>query len=299
MYGHLVPCRGGKPIPLNRTHLYLGKRATGDDEPVTRNSYYCELVLEAGQWWLKDVNCPVEIRVNGHPKKEAELKSGDLIAVGHLRYRLQLAAESPAPTPPPETPPAEPAQSRTAGVLSMFGFGKRKTAEAGPPVLGVLVPCRGGKAFPLRKQRNTIGRDDTCDVVVQEKTVSGLHCGLEFVNGFWRVVDLGSTNGIMVNGVAYKKKWLLPGDTLMVAFLRFRLEYHPDGTPPEEENLPFIGKSLMATVGITGTTVDRIVAAQATADGPEPASKPPVSLTERAVHFDEAHDLTEDEDNDV
>lgn len=256
MYGHLIPCGREKPIPLNKTLVHLGRRPQEHADSNGGRSCFCELSLENDTWVIRDIDSPHEIRINGHPVQAAELNNGDLIAIGKLRYRLQLTA----PESGGDEKNLDENRSR-GGVLSLFGFGRKKSATAAvgePPVLGVLIPCRGGKATPLRKQRNTVGRDKTCDVVIDCNTVSGLHCGLEYAQGHWKVVDLGSTNGILVNGMAYQTKWLLPGDELMISLHRFRIEYHPAGELPDNDDVPDTGKSLTAIAGIGEATADRI-----------------------------------------
>ncbi|EAQ80641.1 FHA domain-containing protein [Blastopirellula marina] len=45
-----------------------------------------------------------------------------------------------------------------------------------------------------------IGASTDCDLVVSEPIVSGRHCSLELLAGKWFIEDLGSTNGVYVNG---------------------------------------------------------------------------------------------------
>ncbi|MDX1390440.1 MAG: FHA domain-containing protein, partial [Acidobacteriota bacterium] len=45
-----------------------------------------------------------------------------------------------------------------------------------------------------------IGRGPGVHVILQDPAVSRQHAAIEFVNGRFRVVDLGSTNGILVEG---------------------------------------------------------------------------------------------------
>ena len=46
-----------------------------------------------------------------------------------------------------------------------------------------------------------IGRALTCDILLDDNSVSGLHAQIEVISGAAQITDLGSTNGTFVNGV--------------------------------------------------------------------------------------------------
>ncbi len=120
-------------------------------------------------------------------------------------------------------------------------------------MFGELVPQGGGDPMPLVKKKLLIGRRDGCDIALRFPNVSSRHCELEFVDGYWMVRDLGSSNGTKVNGVRVRSKWVLPGDELAVAKHRFKLDYNvaPDAPPPvplvDEEDM---GTSLLEKAGL-------------------------------------------------
>lgn len=118
-------------------------------------------------------------------------------------------------------------------------------------MLGELVPCGGGDSIPLLKPRLVIGRRSRCDIALDFPNVSSSHCQLELINGYWQVRDLGSRNGVKVNGVRVDSKWLLPHDVISVAKHRFEIVYTPqsDGPPPEEDD-PF-ALSLLEKAGLS------------------------------------------------
>lgn len=95
-----------------------------------------------------------------------------------------------------------------------------------------------------------VGRRSSCDISLRFPNVSSHHCEVELINGYWRVRDLGSTNGIKVNGARCDTKWLMPGDVLSVAKHHYEVIYSPqtDGPPPEEED-PF-AKGLLEKAGL-------------------------------------------------
>jgi hypothetical protein len=58
---------------------------------------------------------------------------------------------------------------------------------------------RRGAEFPLAGSM-LIGRDTRAGIVIPDVSVSTRHATIERVTGGWRVTDLGSTNGTLVNG---------------------------------------------------------------------------------------------------
>jgi hypothetical protein len=58
--------------------------------------------------------------------------------------------------------------------------------------------------FITKTDRWIIGKDRTCDVVLETSGVSRKHCRLEFQQGCWVLTDLMSLNGTVVNGVCLK-----------------------------------------------------------------------------------------------
>lgn len=107
-------------------------------------------------------------------------------------------------------------------------------------MLGELIPCGGGDPIPLLKPKLLIGRRSSCDISLRFPNVSSHHCELEWVEGYWRVRDLGSRNGIKINGTRCDSKWLMPGDVLHVARHRFEVMYTPEGdAPPSDDEDPF------------------------------------------------------------
>lgn len=115
---------------------------------------------------------------------------------------------------------------------------------------GELNPLGGGDPIPLKRQKLLVGRRPTCDLCLPFPNVSSQHCELEMKNGYWHIQDLGSSNGLKVNGARVESKFLLPGDELTIAKHRFAIQYEPlsDAPPPEDAN-PF-SLSLMEKAGL-------------------------------------------------
>ena len=69
-----------------------------------------------------------------------------------------------------------------------------------------------------------VGRHPHCDARLRSPRVSRWHCCLTEVDGEVWVRDLGSTNGIWINGRRVTSGRLRPGDVLAIAHISYRLE---------------------------------------------------------------------------
>jgi pSer/pThr/pTyr-binding forkhead associated (FHA) protein len=88
-----------------------------------------------------------------------------------------------------------------------------------------LVSLDGHPDIPL-DHVIVVGRDRRCDVRIESFRVSRRHCRLALaLDGDGVLVcDLGSTNGIQINGRRVDRGVLRPGDELSIAYCRFQLE---------------------------------------------------------------------------
>jgi hypothetical protein len=83
-----------------------------------------------------------------------------------------------------------------------------------------------GKRNVLSGERVLVGRSRECDVVLSDPNVSRRHIELHRGERGWAAVDLGSTNGMKVNGRRLSHAELEPGDRITVGItdLTFELE---------------------------------------------------------------------------
>ena len=61
-----------------------------------------------------------------------------------------------------------------------------------------------------------MGRSQRCDYVLADPNVSRRHFELQLRGSDWFLVDLDSTNGVIVNGKRVKSSRLSPGDEILV-----------------------------------------------------------------------------------
>src|SRR4051794_7449809 len=95
-----------------------------------------------------------------------------------------------------------------------------------------LVPLDGGQAIDIVKDLIIVGRKEDCDVRLEHKSVSKMHCVIVKTDGLLLLRDLGSTNGTRVNGTRVRRAALLPNDQVSIAHFKFRIHLGPDEPPP-------------------------------------------------------------------
>src|SRR5215469_16435767 len=95
-----------------------------------------------------------------------------------------------------------------------------------------LVPIEGGAPIDIVKDLIVVGRLEECDLRLEHKSVSKLHCVIVKTDGLLLLRDLGSTNGTRVNGTRVRRAALLPNDQISIAHFKFRVFLGPDAPPP-------------------------------------------------------------------
>ena len=86
-----------------------------------------------------------------------------------------------------------------------------------------LIPLTGGAPIEVAKDMILVGRGEECDVRLEHKSVSKIHCVLVKTDGLMLVRDLGSTNGTRVNGTRVRRGMLLPNDKVSIANFHYRV----------------------------------------------------------------------------
>src|SRR3989442_15597347 len=91
-----------------------------------------------------------------------------------------------------------------------------------------LIPLDGGPAIDIVKDLIVVGRKEECDLRLDHKSVSKMHCIIVKTDGLLLLRDLGSTNGTRVNGQRVRRAALLPNDQLNIANYKFRVSLGPE-----------------------------------------------------------------------
>jgi pSer/pThr/pTyr-binding forkhead associated (FHA) protein len=82
---------------------------------------------------------------------------------------------------------------------------------------GTLTLVYNGERHPIAKDRFVIGRGrQSSDLTLKDPNVSRQHALVEFQNGVYFMVDMGSTNGVAFNGQRIARKPIAEGDVFRI-----------------------------------------------------------------------------------
>ncbi len=87
----------------------------------------------------------------------------------------------------------------------------------GMPGQGHLSLLYNGERHSITKDRYVIGRGkQSSDLTLKDPNVSRQHAMIEFQNGVYFMVDMGSTNGVAINGQRIARKQIAEGDVFRI-----------------------------------------------------------------------------------
>ena len=112
---------------------------------------------------------------------------------------------APPPPPPPPQPQAQP---------------------QGGPAGSTLHIVYQGQRYPVTKDRFIVGRGkQSSDMTIKDPNVSRQHAMVEYLNGQYYMVDMGSTNGVEYNGQRIARKQIAEGDLYRICDHEIRFSY--------------------------------------------------------------------------
>jgi pSer/pThr/pTyr-binding forkhead associated (FHA) protein len=89
-----------------------------------------------------------------------------------------------------------------------------------------LTAYYGGQRYVVNKDRFIIGRGkQSSDLTIKDPNVSRQHAMVEFLNGQYYMVDMGSTNGVEFNGQRIARKAITEGDLYRICDHEVRFSY--------------------------------------------------------------------------
>ncbi|MBI4615803.1 MAG: sigma 54-dependent Fis family transcriptional regulator [Planctomycetes bacterium] len=108
---------------------------------------------------------------------------------------------------------------------------------------------RSGQRFHVEAERTVLGRGAECEIRLEDSRSSREHCAVEIRNGRPYLVDLGSRNGTLINGLPIEERKLEPGDRVSIGRTtllyvedegesgEFEIAFEPQGSPARSISL--------------------------------------------------------------
>lgn len=266
--------QGSKPVVVHfvRDEYTIGRDEGNAVRLTERNisRHHARLLKDGTDWRLQDLGSYNGCYVNGARVGEPQpLQNGDLIQLGDYRLTIEDEAVS---------------SSRNDGVLTVPG---RPGMNTQADRLVLMAGPGAGQEFVLSGERMVLGRGEECDISINHPSVSRVHAEIRRVgDGRYEFVDLGSANGIRVNGAELPSTLLDGRDVIELGDVF--LKYLPAGeifiTGAEDTTRQYLsapprGMSSGAKIAI-GLTIVAVGAVVALAlRNPEPPPAPIVQST--------------------
>ena len=89
--------------------------------------------------------------------------------------------------------------------------------------LVVLTGAGQGTDYTIERSRMVLGRGPGVDISLEGETLSRQHASVEYADGGLRVRDLGSLNGVLLNGCAVDQAEVAHGDRFQLGDLVLQL----------------------------------------------------------------------------
>jgi hypothetical protein len=157
-------------------------------------------------------------------RPQIEFHTDERLELGEFGIQAQLLAppeEEEAEAPAPVAPSAG-----DFGHTMVYAPDRAARKLEAPMERRQALLVSEGRRNVLSGDRVVIGRSRDCDIVVSDPNVSRRHAELRRDENAWHAIDLGSTNGVKVNGRRVDQVALRDGDriTIGVTDLTFELD---------------------------------------------------------------------------
>ena len=152
-------------------------------------------------------------------RPSVDFQTDERLSLGEFGIQAMLVRPPEEQRPQAEPEPAEFGHTMVYSV-------DRDARRMDPPERsgGRAMLIGGGRRTVLSGSRVVIGRSRDCDVTLDDPNVSRRHAELRREGGGWIVADLGSTNGVKVNGRRVNDQPLSPGDEIVLGLERLTFE---------------------------------------------------------------------------
>lgn len=238
----------------------LGQVQVADGDLIQIGDYDLALQAEEGGKQPAALTVPLEVATRKLPDPSATLPSLPAVELPQeaADEDVRDAEEGEVGN---DTPPSTPKHQSTAVIRidSIEGNRKRAVAEldaSEAPRLVVLNTDFAGREFVCNRTQMEIGRTDDNDIALDHRSLSRTHCKVvREETGEWRVVDMQSANGLMVNGESYAQVTLRPGDVIELGHVKLKFV-----GPGDQVSVPSSTSSITAEADTASTSKTPLIA---------------------------------------
>jgi len=217
-------------VPFVRDEISIGRKDGNTIRLTERNisRRHCTFERVNGSYRVRDHGSYNGVIVNGTKiDGESQIKPGDQLQIGD--YTLLVEADAPAADPgselpksmpPPPAPRARNGEASETEPTRVAPLPKSPTPPAPPKAVSparlvVLTAPLAGAEFSLPERGELrIGRAEELEITIDHRSVSREHARLSCEGGRHRLVDRGSSNGVLVNGERLTDAELSTGDVI-------------------------------------------------------------------------------------
>jgi pSer/pThr/pTyr-binding forkhead associated (FHA) protein len=196
--------------PVTRDQLTIGRSGASDialnDPGVSR--HHARLHRTPAGFEVEDLGSTNGTWLRGESITRASLQVGEAIRIANSTLRLQQAA-SPVPAEPNPQTVDELTMILASSAMEM------ELPDLSQPRLVIHTGWRTWEVF-LAPEATTIGRQSTCQVVLQDANVSRQHAHIVREADAFVLVDLDSHNGTWLNDRRIERHTLRPGDSFRI-----------------------------------------------------------------------------------
>ncbi|MCU0657672.1 MAG: FHA domain-containing protein [Polyangiaceae bacterium] len=196
-------------LPLVRDEYHIGRDEQNTIRLTERNvsRRHASLKKENSAWHIVDHGSYNGCYVNGQRVAEQQpLRHSDIIQLGDYRIFVTSDAADAESTGP------NPVQAQAA-----------MTPQEKPDRLVVVAGPAVGAEFPLGDTPMSLGRAEECGISINHPSVSRFHAEIRPIGkGRFEITDKGSSNGIRVNTIDFRRTLLEHGDLIELGDVRLR-----------------------------------------------------------------------------
>jgi pSer/pThr/pTyr-binding forkhead associated (FHA) protein len=212
-----------------------------EDERTSR--HHAEIDWDHGRVQLVDRTSMNGTLVNRQTVRgPLPLVTGDILDLGHQRYRIELLPAAEQRLKIPDAQPAE-LEVETKKVASVPTSNLNEPASL---VLTGLSVGVAGSVWSVDQPVMTIGRDKERQIFIPDESVSRLHAQIVRQQLGYFLSDLNSSNGTSLNGELLTAPSLLaPGDIIRIGAIELQCD-DEEQQKSQQSTIPLDGASTIA-----------------------------------------------------